>query len=150
MSQSTFLGDDLDAKIARYGWAVLGVFGEHDAPPFAYTVGLAAKGWPELIVFGLPLDVARQFLNQLGRRLRDGEQLPLDTAMLGVAEGFPAQLVAVPRQASDQYMFATRRRYPDYRALQLVWTDKAGRFPWERAYDPQFKALQPVLRSRLH
>lgn len=150
MSAAPSLHDDLDGLIATNGWAVLGVLADVDAPRFAYTVGLAALGLPELIVFGLPLEVARHFLNQLGQRLRAGEQLPLDTDLHDVAEGFASQLVAAPRQASDQYMFATQRRYPHYRALQLVWPDRAGRFPWDGGFDQRFMALQPVLRRRLH
>lgn len=139
------IGAEFDAMIARHGWAVQAVFAEKDSPGFAYTAGLSAFGLPELIVFGLPPPVAHQLLNQLGRRLRDGEALSQDTDLLDVVEGYPARLVPAPRSATDQYMFATQRRYPHYRALQLVWSDPAGRFPWDPAFDPKYRPLQPVL-----
>jgi hypothetical protein len=141
---------NMDAMIARYGWAVQGVGAGPDGPTFTYTVGLAAKGLPEIIVFGLPMKIAHQFLNQLGHRFTTTGVPPLDTDLDDVAEGFSARLIAVPRAASDRYMFATRRRYPDYTAVQLIWPDTHGLFPWEPGFDPALVSYQPVLHGTLH
>lgn len=140
----------MDDMIARYGFAVQGVFGSDTSPAFSYTVGLAAKGVPEIIVFGLPPQVAHAFLNALGRRFTTDGVPALDTDLHDVAEDYPARLVPVPRLEADKYMFATKHRYPDYTALQLVWTDENSRYPWDAGYNPKLVEQQPVLRSTLN
>lgn len=141
---------EFDAMIARYGWAVQGVFDPAGVnPAFCYTVGLAAKGLPEVIVFGLPQKTAHHFLNHLGRLFTSSGVPPLDTNLDDLAEGLPSQLVAVPRGEADRYMFATKRRYPDYTAVQLVWPDAKSLFPWDPGFDDALRWYQPVLRDQL-
>lgn len=145
-----FLPASLDDMIARYGWAVQGVFGSPDAPGFSYTVGLSQKGLPEIIVFGLPPQVAHVFLNSLGRRFTTDGVPPLDVDLLDVAERYPARLVPVPRPAADQYLYQALHRYPEYTAVQLVWTDEHSRYPWDDGFDPALVSRQPILHSTLH
>jgi hypothetical protein len=140
----------MDDMIAKHGWAVQGVFGSPTSPSFSYSVGLAAKGLPEVIVFGLPPQVAAQFLNELGRRFTTEGVPPLDVDLLDVAQGYPARLVPVPRVAADQYLFAAKHRYPAYTAVQLVWTDENSRYPWDNGFDPALVSRQPILRSTLN
>jgi hypothetical protein len=44
-------------------------------------------------------------------------------------------------------MFATKNRYPDYAAVQLVWPDDKGRYPWVDGFNPKLVRQQPVLRD---
>jgi hypothetical protein len=141
---------EFDAMIAKYGWAVQGVFGSDNSPPFSYTVGLSAKGYPEIIMFGLPMEIAHRFLNDMGRRFTNSGVPALDTDLDDVAEGFPARLVPAPRSEADQYMYAVLHRFPDYTALQLVWPDKNRRWPWDSGFEPSLVKQQPVLRNHLH
>jgi hypothetical protein len=150
MKTAKQVNDSMDAMIARYGWAIQGVFPGDDTPGFTYTVGMAAHGLPDVIVFGLPMDIAHPFLNQVCLRMKEEGPLPLDTNLDDVANGLPTQFVAVPREEADKYMFATRRRHADYTAIQMVWPDAKGKFPWDPEFDPRFIDQQPVLRARLH
>lgn len=140
----------LDKLIAEHGWAVQGVFGSADSPSFSYTVGLTAKGLPEVIVFGLAPEDGAVFLNLLARRFTTDGVPALDTNLDEVAEGLPAQLVAAPRSETDKYMFATGARYPGYTALQLVWPDANAIFPWQDGFDPGLVRYQPILRQHLN
>jgi hypothetical protein len=38
----------------------------------------------------------------------------------------------------------SRRLFHGVRALQVVWTDRSGRYPWDAGYDVDLRA-QPVL-----
>ena len=53
--------DKLEEQIAEYGWAILSTGTETAAGEIsmAYTIGLAEKGLPEIVVFGLPQRVAQ-------------------------------------------------------------------------------------------
>lgn len=140
---------DLDAMIARYGWGITAVFDPAGIdPPFAYTTGLSKLDLPELIVFGLPGQAAHGLLNIIGRKLKGGEQLPLNTRLDDIADGFPAVLLAAAREHTDRYMYATSSRYPGYRALQLVWPDPQSRFPWEFGFDEHYRSAQPLLQHQ--
>jgi len=141
---------EFDAMIREYGWGVQAVFASEDGPGFAYTVGLARKGLPEIIVFGLPPEAAHPFLNQLGRRFETEGVPALDVDLFDVAEGYPARLLPVSRSAADEYMFATKHRYPGYSAVQLVWCDKHRHFPWDPAFPDALRGQQPILRNNLH
>lgn len=141
---------DMQAMIDKHGWMVQAVFAGNDQPGFAYTVGLAAKGLPELIVFSMPPGFARTTLNHLAHRMSTGETIPLNTRLTCVFDGADAQLVEANRELTDKFMYQALYRDPHYRALQLVWTDPAMLFPWEEGYGKKFVFLQPLLRPAIH
>jgi hypothetical protein len=126
---------DLADTVETYGWAVRAVYGEGARPPWAYTVGLHAQDLPELVVTGLPAEEAVSLLNDGAERLLDG----LPAAPFGT--GY--ELVELPHP--DVHLLqATALFGPAFRAVQLVWADERGRWPW----DPGFAGRQPVLGPR--
>jgi hypothetical protein len=99
-----------------------------------YTIGLAGRGHPELIIFGLPPDVARPALHSVagdiiaGRRtVRPGQHAD------DVLEGHQAQFV--PVSEPERHLPAAALFYAGtgtaIRALQIVWPDRYGRWPWQ-------------------
>ena len=99
-----------------------------------YTVGLTDHGHPELIVFGLPPDIARPVLRAAaddviaGRRTWTAGQFADD-----VLEGHQVQFVEVTEPdrhlpAAAQSCAATGATV---RALQIVWPDRYHRWPWQ-------------------
>src|SRR5215213_202909 len=132
--------------VRRCGWMIQFVGGQGREPSFGYTVGLHGLGHPELVIFGLPPSDTAGVLNNLGERVRGGQNL---------AEGdlvrfpdWPHRLHVLPLVNPAEVLFVANRFYrrPDSLSvpgLQLVWDDKEGRFPWE----PDFAAprwLQPL------
>ena len=82
--------DQEDARVAatvrRHGWLVRYIGGDtssrqgcdcpqSDDPPFAYTIGLFGLAHPELLIFGVPPEIAAGVLNDLGERVRAGGAL---------------------------------------------------------------------------
>ncbi len=55
----------IDQQIAEYGWSVIatGTQLASGEVSMAYTIGLADKGFPEIIVFGLPAHIAQVLVN---------------------------------------------------------------------------------------
>lgn len=112
--------------IARHGWMIQGVFPTEEGPgtAFAYTVGLTAAGLPELVISGLPMDLAATLLNDAARislatEIKHGETI---TAIANVA----FNVIDAPKAAIG----LARRFYGENaKALQLIWPDERGHYP---------------------
>ena len=147
----------LDDLIARFGWAITAVAPDRARAPLAYTIGLTRFDVPELVVTGLRADRASILLNQLAHHchhseveLLPGEQFELTGRECPPMPAYSIEVAAVPRP--DAHLFDAARRYgPRVRALQLVWADDRGRWPWERGHRGG-RGGQPVLgpRATLH
>lgn len=113
--------------IAEHGWMIQGIFpsaGEEGAP-FAYTVGLTVAGLPELVISGLPADVAHQLLNAAARKSL-AEEFRVGRLVTGVAS---VDFRVVEAPAAEVNM--AWHLYPGkpVRSLQLVWPDRDGNYP---------------------
>src|SRR5690349_2058266 len=83
------------------GWAVTHVLPTDDDPdttaPFAYTVGLTAHDYPELITTGLPPEVAHSLLNDLAHRIYDkAERFSHGQRMSNLIAGYVAIIIDGP------------------------------------------------------
>jgi Domain of unknown function (DUF4262) len=136
-------------NIERTGLHITYVFGNGYTPGFGYTVGLY-KGFdhPELIVFGLPDKVIMSILNDIKNDIAAGTRFISGVDYKGYIDGYPLRFIEVEgAHYPDYFGFAGwyNGNTWDFPALQLVWPDKAGVFPWESDFNPQFKRAQPLL-----
>jgi hypothetical protein len=137
--------DELRQLIAQHGWAVRHVVDPNPARCLSYTVGLTAHLHPEVVMTGLPPDVAHTFLNSAGRivvhehgHFSAGEE----TSDLADGRAFP--VIAV---SDTSALTAVAGLYGDVRAVQVVWADSRGKLPWEPGYaNPP--GSQPLLGPR--
>lgn len=136
--------DLVRAKIAEYGWFVQYV--EHHRHPWAYTIGLHLQGLPELLVTGLTPKSALWLLNTAAKRVvRDG-RVPAAGERLSLPARTRVELVAV-EQPHAHMGLAIGIEGPDIAAMQLVWADGRGGWPWAPGFD-EGRRPQPVLGSR--
>lgn len=133
--------------IRRHGWAVTAVFGDELGEYFAYTVGLSGFEHPELLVTGMPPEVAGRLLNEYGERVKAGQRLRPGDQRLDAIARRPVELLEVTdsRQAEmlDANGWYAEPDGPPVPALQLVWSDPAGLLPWEPGYSLA-SHLQPL------
>jgi hypothetical protein len=138
-------------QIARVGWYHVHVQGEGDTPNFAFSMGYYANFLqPEVIVFGFPPAIAQQFLNITAVRFAGAKQAyEMYTPYDDIAEGGKIAFIPVDRSHYPAYFGYAGWFYDsiraDFPAIQLVWPDKQGLFPWDEGYDQAYFALQPVL-----
>ena len=117
--------------IRGHGWAVQ--FVESEQRPFAYTIGLHDKGLPELLITGLPPRTSARLLNSIAHQIfEDG--VVLHPAMhIDFQSEFFLEVVEV--EHPDVHLkFAIGLYGREVRAHQLVWTDDARRWPWDRGW----------------
>ncbi len=137
------------STVGEHGWAISGRHGDEVAPPWAYSVGMwLSCQAPELVLCGLPVENAASIINAIGARVADGAEFGPDDVLEDVC---PAPLTFRPVEpswrAADGLLAISDAFYglvrPPY--LQVVWSDKEGRFPWERGFAAAFDRLQPLL-----
>ena len=139
----------MQALIAEHGMAVNPVMPSGNTPPFAYTMGLHAKGLPELLVFGLPPQVAGGLLYELTahleRDLAAGRPVgPGEVTLDGVA--VPTALLEVAGESAREYAtVADDLSQGQAKYLQAVWPAPDGIFPWEAGYPEHLRRYQLIL-----
>lgn len=134
--------------VEQHGLHIVTVPEDEEGPGFAFSVGLWENfEHPEVILFGLPPDVAIDLLNGLADEVDDGKQFVDGTKHDGLLANYPVRFVAVPREQYRDFLGTARWAYEsdDFPAVQLVWPDKQGRWPWDAGVREAFRELQPVL-----
>ncbi|HEX7428254.1 MAG TPA: DUF4262 domain-containing protein [Mycobacterium sp.] len=135
--------DELRKTMVEHGWAVQYV--ESDRAPFAYTVGLHDCGLPELLVTGVSPQRAMRLLNIVARDLMSGDTLT-PGQQITVRSGPLVEIVEVANPDAH-ITWAVAFGGPNVRALQLVWADGHGRWPWAAEFSDG-RGRQPVLGVR--
>jgi hypothetical protein len=134
--------DHLRSIVAHRGWAAQYV--EDNRTPYAYTIGLHDYGLPELLVTGVSPQRAKRLLNNVARiAIRDTAPMPGDRFQLPA--GPLLEIVTVDHP--DAHMNMAVALYGPVSALQLVWADGRGRWPWSAAFNDG-RGRQPVLGMR--
>jgi hypothetical protein len=143
---------DADRKlledIASHGWHVIRVPERGVTPGWAFTIGLYRSfQHPELVIFGLPLEVMHRILNQLGDDVAKGLEFSAHSESDRVLENYTCAFRPVASPWLRPFLgyalwFYSNEAFP---ALQCLWPDRAGHLPDDPAFDPDLKSLQPLL-----
>lgn len=126
--------DRITAIIEKSGHAVIGVGGDGQ-PSFSYTIGLSRKFGFEVLVIGLPSNVATAIFNDVARQER--------SPALGVAN---RQFTTLPVmfQLCDRDLDVLHEEYvcqadayadQEVPVVQMVLSDREGRLPGEPNFD---------------
>lgn len=142
--------------IGEYGWTLFQVPGKSSLlpwfrkPPWAYTVGLFhTYGQPEIVIVGVEGPIASRILQDFKDRIKDGETLETGKEYLEFLESHncvfrPADRSHYRKRLEAATAFYGEREFP---AVQLVWSDPQGRYPWDRGseFEKRLKGFQPLL-----
>jgi len=140
--------DNIIEHVNTVGWSVAMIEATDYLPSFAYTIGLwKSYGHPELISFGLTVKTLHEILNLAGENIKNGAQYKVGTVYSEFFTNGNAQLLAVDeRNIRDYFGYAVWfNKGQEFPAMQLVWTDRDGKYPWEEGYGEEFKYRQPLL-----
>ncbi|WP_010546067.1 DUF4262 domain-containing protein [Sphingomonas elodea] len=145
------LDRDFIEKVREYGWAYTAVLADAQGPSFCFTTGLwLATGHPELILFSMKRDIARDVFADLFRDAKAGNRLAVGQASNQVFSNLPAYAFPVAKRFYAEYLGRSRWFYDgdDFPCLQIVWPDRDGEFPWQQGFDLEFVDDQPDLTER--
>lgn len=136
--------DGLRETIDDHGWAVQCV--ESDKRPFSYTVGLHRHGLPELVITGMAAHTAARLLNSISHMITEDGTALAPAMHIDYQNEFLLEVVEVDHP-DVHLLYATRLFGDKVRALQLVWADERGRWPWDPGWG-HGRRRQPVLGVR--
>jgi hypothetical protein len=144
--------DDFDRQlldtVARVGWMVLGIEASAEGPAYAFSIVMFhTLGHPEIVLMGLRPPVAQQLINVVGSEIRNGKRFEAGQRYEGITTNFSVAFVAVDPSYYRPYLGYARWFYggSNFPAVQCVWPDKRGVFPWEPDYDARFFEVQRLL-----
>src|SRR2546428_8917964 len=123
--------------VAKHGWHVVAVNPDQTSPiPFSFTVGLFETfDHPELVVFGLPMNAAHGLFSACVERIKQGVLFTADQVRTDLLQKHSVAVFEIDQGFYEEYLGSAIGYYDslDFPALQLVWPDKANRFPWDPA-----------------
>jgi hypothetical protein len=132
--------DEFRAMVDRHGWAVQFVDGDVENPAFGYTVGLTDFGHHEILVTGRTMRQTYDILQELALMVVAHHHV-LEAGMVLELHSRPVCLLPMDRPA-DVLLTADAFYGRRLRALQAVWADDGGRFPWQQS--PPDVLTQPM------
>jgi len=124
----------LEADVKVIGWHVVLVAASKGSAQFAYTVGLGhSYQHPEVVVLGLPDTKAHEILNIIGTAVKSGLRFSAGDRSAAILSNHSSAFVPFSRSGHAAYLGYAQRFYggDEFTALQLVWPDAAGKFPWD-------------------
>ena len=146
--------DDVERRILNdvttSGCHVIKVMEDDSGPGFAYSVGLFHNfDHPEILIVGLDLDLMHRIINNLRDDIQNGTRLHPTRRVAGILERFDCEFrdVAVSHYRELLGCAIWFYRGTDFPALQCVWPDMNGHFPWETNFNAKLKNRQPMYDS---
>jgi hypothetical protein len=135
-------------NIEKFGLQVIMVGKTSYCPSFAYSIGLTQTyNHPEIICFGLPNDLGRAIINDIAEIIKKGETIEIGKIYTEIFKDSRAVFLKVDERNIDDYFGAALSYYDDknFDALQIVWTDRNDKLPWEENFEEEFLYKQPLL-----
>ena len=144
--------DEIAESVASHGWHAIAVGASEASPDFTYTIGLCqTSAHPDVVLFGLPQDVAYPILANLVAKVRAGTSFEVPGSYSGVIRDREVAVRPVHPTQHPIYLGYAMGYYRHIdnselmRVVQLFWPDPRGRFPYELSCDPLVSHEQPRL-----
>jgi hypothetical protein len=135
--------------VKEFGCHIAVLTDDDGAPMCLFTVGLMTTyHHPEVVVFGLELDIAEDLLDVVQEQIEAGERFEPGKKYDKLLRTYACTFR--PVAARHVPMFTTAVAFhgrSDFPMLQLFWPDKQGRYPWEPGVREGHRAGQPVLEG---
>ena len=134
--------------VKQYGLEVVSIFEDERGPGFAFSVGLYdVYNHPEILIIGLPQEVAHRVLNNLADDIKKGKHYTSEISYAGILKNHQCQFKTIDTQHYREYLGFAMWYYggENFPALQCVWPDKNQLFPWDKKFDKKLQWYQPVL-----
>jgi hypothetical protein len=140
--------DKTKLNIEKFGLQVIMVNSTSYSPSFAYSIGLwETYKHPEIICFGLTNDLGHAIINDVAEMIKQGLKININENYADIFKDSRAEFLKVDERNIENYFGVALEHYKDdkFEALQLIWTDRNDKFPWEENFEEEFLYKQPLL-----
>lgn len=140
--------DKTNSNIEKFGLSVIVIDKTDYLPSFAYSIGLWKKfRHPEIIAFGMTTPTLHSIINIAGDIVKGGQVIETGKTYTDFFESGEVEFLKVDsRNLRDYFGYAIDLyNSSDFPALQLVWPDRKGKFPWQNDFEEEFTYRQPLL-----
>ncbi|MEZ5002148.1 MAG: DUF4262 domain-containing protein [Chitinophagales bacterium] len=134
--------------IEKYGLSVVKIESSRYLPSFAYSIGLTETfNHPEIICFGLRTQLLHELINDVAEIIRFEGKLNPDKEYDNIFNNSRAKFLPIDKRNIEDYFKVAIKYFgtTDIKGLQLIWTDRNNKFPWENGFEEVFKFNQPLL-----
>lgn len=138
------------ADIEEFGCHITSVFDSTgESPSFTYSTGISKSlDAAELIIIGLPNKLASSVVNNYMRRIREGEKFEVEKFYPDFLANFDITFGSVSAKSKEEFLLSSCWFYEKkFEALQLVFPNTSGVWPWDAKADEDFHAIQPCLST---
>lgn len=135
-------------NINKFGLQVIIVESTGYSPSFVYSIGLIHKyNCPEIICFGLPNKLGHEIINDVAEIIKNGKIIECGKIYTEISQDSRATFLNVDKRNLNDYFGVALNYYGDknLNAVQLIWTDRNDKFPWEENFEEEFLYKQPLL-----
>jgi len=136
------------SDIEKFGLSVILIQATDYLPSFAYSIGLWQEfGHPEIICFGLSIETLHGLINDAAEMVKNGGTFEAGKQYDDFFESGTTEFVTVDSRNLPDYFGTAIDFYDssDFSALQLVWTDRNNKFPWNEGFEREYLYKQPLL-----
>lgn len=140
--------DETKLNIDKFGLQVILVTSTSYSPSFAYSIGLTKTySHPEIICFGFSNSLGLDIINDVAEIIKGGKTIESGKIYTEIFKDSRATFLKVDKRNIGDYFGAGLNYYEDeeFNALQLIWTDRNDKFPWEDNFEKEFLTKQPLL-----
>jgi hypothetical protein len=136
------------SDIEKYGLSVILIEATDYLPSFAYSIGLWQKyNHPEIICFGLSVQTLHGIINDVAELIKKGNIIETGRSYDDFFEKGNAEFIKVDSRNISDYFGTALDFYgvENLPAVQLIWTDRNDKFPWDEGFEDEFIYRQPLL-----
>lgn len=134
----------IQSNIDRTGQHIFAIFPDGDTAGFAYTIGNARLGLPELLIIGnFPPTLMASVLNDVGRRMRKADQVPDKDIDIGGAFPIRPRLAGAAARSAFTIQAGRFLGHDEYAVVQLLLPDPMSLYPGEAGCDPRYDVPRP-------
>jgi hypothetical protein len=140
------------SDVKEYEWHVLRVKEDDVGPGFAFTIGLYQTfKHPEILMIGLDIDFMSGILNNIGDDIKNGIRYEAGKEYPEIVENYKCSFQKISRKFYVDYLGTAMWFYKgkSFPALQCVYPDMSGCYPWDENVNPALLEMQPVLVGKI-
>lgn len=140
------------SDVKEFGWHVLSVYEDNEGPGFSFTIGLYHTfEHPEVLMIGLDTDFMSGILNNIGDDIKNGQHYEAGKEYPEIVENYKCSFQKIDEKFYVDYLGTAMWFYKgkSFPALQCVYPDMSGHYPWDGKVNPALIEMQPVLTDKI-